>query len=150
MLIRPYTADDRVGCLGIFRSNVPLYFVADDEPEFVRFIDQKLGLFCVVSVESVLVACGGTSIDYPELGAATLCWGMVSAGLHRRGIGRALLVHRIKMVTAKYPTIRRLRLNTTQKAQAFFELHGFRVTQVDANGYGVGLDRVSMECELTY
>src|SRR5208337_2424314 len=43
MQIRSYAPADREICLKIFRSNVPGYFAASEEPEFARFLDGKIG-----------------------------------------------------------------------------------------------------------
>jgi ribosomal protein S18 acetylase RimI-like enzyme len=144
MQIRSYAPADREICLKIFRSNVPGYFAASDEPEFARFLDGKIGSLWVVVDNGVIVACGGVALEHPEAGIGTLCWGVVAADKHRHGIGSALLQHRINYVATEQPATRLLRVNTTQLAQGFFERHGFAAMQVVAGGYGAGLDRVVM------
>jgi len=145
MQIRTYATADHETCLKIFRSNVPTYFAASDEPEFERFLDGQIGPLWVVVDNGVIVACGGVALDHPEAGIATLCWGMVAADKHRHGIGSALLQHRINYVAAEQPATRLLRANTTQLAQGFFERHGFAAAQVVTGGYGAGLDHVVMD-----
>jgi ribosomal protein S18 acetylase RimI-like enzyme len=144
MQIRPYATADREICLKIFRSNVPTYFAASDEPEFARFLDRQIGPLWVVADGGVIVAYGGVALDHPETGIATLCWGMVAADKHRHGIGSALLQHRINYVAAEQPATRLLRADTTQLAQGFFERHGFVAVQVVTGGYGAALDHVVM------
>jgi ribosomal protein S18 acetylase RimI-like enzyme len=144
MQIRSYAPADQEICLKIFRSNVPGYFAASEEPEFARFLDGKIGPLWVVVDNGVVVACGGVALEHPEAGIATLCWGMVAADKHRHGIGSALLRHRINYVAAEKPATRLLRANTTQLAQGFFERHGFAAVQALAGGYGAGLDHVVM------
>jgi hypothetical protein len=87
MQIRPYATADHEICLKIFRSNVPAYFAASDEPEFERFLDGQIGPLWVAVNNGGILACGGVALDYPEAGIATLCWGMVAADKHRHGIG---------------------------------------------------------------
>jgi N-acetylglutamate synthase-like GNAT family acetyltransferase len=146
MQIRFYTIKDRSPCLEIFRSNVPAYFAASDEQEFAHFLDKLPGPFCIVEIDGEVVACGGLAADHPELNVATLCWGMVAANLHRHGIGRALLDFRMRILATEYPSTRRVRVNTTQVAQAFFQRHDFIVIGVETDGYGAGLNRVVMDC----
>ena len=148
MQIRNYMGEDRARCLEIFTSNVPTYFAATDQPGFVRFMAELPGLFFVVDVERDVVACGGVAIDHPEPSIATLCWGMVASDSHQRGIGRALLDYRMQIVLTGHPSIRRVRVNTTQLVRGFFERHGFLAIHVETNGYGIGLDSVRMEREL--
>jgi hypothetical protein len=64
MQIRPYATADHETCLKIFRSNVPAYFDASDEPE--RFLDGQIGPLWVVVDNGVIVACGGVALDHPE------------------------------------------------------------------------------------
>jgi GNAT superfamily N-acetyltransferase len=116
MQIRPYATADREACLTIFRSNVPAYFAATDEPQFASFLDGKIGVVWVVVDNGGVVGCGGVALDHPEPGIATLCWGMVAADKHRHGIGSALLRQRIDYVAAEQPATRLLRANTTHSS----------------------------------
>jgi GNAT superfamily N-acetyltransferase len=145
MQIRPYVAADYETCLKIFRSNVPAYFAASDEPEFERFLSAQMEPFWVAVDNGIILACGGIALDYPEANIATLCWGMVAADKHRHGIGSALLQHRINYVATERPTTRLICANTTQLAQAFFERKGFAAVHVATGGYGAGLDYVVMQ-----
>ena len=145
MQIRYYTIKDRSPCLEVFRSNVPDYFTASDEQEFARFLDRLPGPFCIVEIGGGVAACGGLALNDPEPNVATLCWGMVAANLHRHGIGRALLELRMQILTTEYPSTKRVRVNTTQVAQPFFQRHDFAVIDVESDGYGAGLDRVVLD-----
>ena len=145
MHIRKYATDDRTTCLSIFRSNVPTYFAASDEEKFAQFLDDPRVKFWVVDMGGQIRACGGLAVYYPKPEMATLCWGMVARNFQRQGIGRALLEFRMKLVTARHPTIRRLRVNTTQVVQAFYERHGFGAVHVEPDRYGSGFDHVMMD-----
>ena len=91
MQIPSYSTDDRATCLSIFRTNVPTYFVASDEVEFARFLDDLPAQFWVVHMDGQIRACGGIATYHPEPDIATLCWGMVALNSQRQGIGKALL-----------------------------------------------------------
>jgi N-acetylglutamate synthase-like GNAT family acetyltransferase len=145
MKIRRYVTEDRSPCLEVFTSNVPAYFAASDELEFVRYLEKGPGPFYVVDVDGRIVACGGVAVDHPEPNVATLCWGMVAASFHRHGIGSALLDFRVRILTTEHPSVKRVRVNTTQVAQPFFEHHGFVAKSVRTDGYGTGLDHVVMD-----
>lgn len=145
MEIRSYVTDDRTTCLSIFRSNVPTYLAASDEAEFARFLDDLRVEFWVVDIDGQIRACGGVAVYYPEPDMGTLCWGMVALKFQRQGIGTALLEFRMRLVAARHPTIRRLRVNTTQVVQAFYERHGFSAIHVEPDRYGSGLDHVVMD-----
>jgi N-acetylglutamate synthase-like GNAT family acetyltransferase len=145
MLIRDWNQGDRLRCIEILRSNVPRYIAACDEEDFNRFLNRLPGPFFVVEIDHRVAACGGMAIRHPEPRIATLCWGMVDSSSHRRGVGRALVKHRLRMIETGFPSIERVRVNTTQLVQRFFEQHGFRSTETERNGYGLGLDRGVIE-----
>jgi GNAT superfamily N-acetyltransferase len=145
MEIVPYETKDRPACLQVFRSNVPTYFAASDEMAFARFLDGLAVPFWVMKNSGELRACGGFAIKHPEPNCATLCWGMVISTAHRQGIGSAMLDFRIRIVATEYPSVARIRVNTTQLVQAFYEHHAFVVVRTDLDGYGSGLNRVVMD-----
>ena len=148
MHIRRYASEDRVACLQILGSNVPTYFRASDEAEFANLLEQQRDPFWVAEHDGSVVGCGGLAPDHPETGTATLCWGIVAAHMHHRGVGRALLEHRLRTLAADYPWIERVQVNTTQLVQGFFERHGFVAVSSEAGGYGPGLDHVRLSRRL--
>jgi N-acetylglutamate synthase-like GNAT family acetyltransferase len=78
---------------------------------------------------------------------AALTWGMVRRDLHRQGIGRDLLHYRLKAIRAD-GRAKVVRLRTVPLVQEFFARQGFDVVDVVPNGYGPGLDRVTMALQL--
>jgi GNAT superfamily N-acetyltransferase len=149
MQIRTYLPDDRTACLNVFRSNVPAYFAASDEAEFARFLDDLQAKYWVVDVDGQIRACGGLALYYPERDMATLCWGMVARNFQRQGIGKVLLEFRMGVVATQSPSITRLRINTTQVVQVFYERRGFAAVRVEPGGYGPELDHVVMDRVVT-
>ena len=96
-----------------------------------------------------IVGCGGYAIDQDEPGRADLCWGMVRQEKHRRGYGRTLVHARID-AAKRDPAVRVIALDTSQHTTGFYERFGFRVTKVEPDGYGPGLDRCEMRLELNH
>lgn len=144
MEIRPFTKADREACLALLRSNVPEHFVASDEADLARFLDALPGPYFVVEDGGRIVASGGIAAEQDGV-TASLCWGIVDAARQRAGIGTRLLSHRLASFLPGHPEVRRVRINTTQKVQAFYEKHGFAPTEVRPGAYGPGLDHVRME-----
>lgn len=143
---RDYHPSDRTACLEIFRSNVPLYFAAGDEAEFLGFLDNLPGPYIVMEKGPEIIACGGYGLE-PSTGTASLCWGMVRQDQHRQGLGRFLLETRLRHMT-EVGQVRWVLLNTSQHTQGFYEKYGFRLLRKIPNGYGDGLDRCEMRLEL--
>lgn len=99
--------------------------------------------YFVVEQDNEVIACGGFSI-YPDKQLATMTWGLVHNRLHKKGIGKALILHRIAAIRAASPSIT-IGLDTTQHSYAFFEKLGFITTKITNDSYGEGMHRYDME-----
>ena len=141
---RSYCPLDRDGCLAVFDSNVPVYFMPRERAEFTGFLDRLPGPYLVAEEPSgTVVACGGYAVN-GETGIADMCWGMVTRSHHGRGIGKHLL--RLRMEGAKQdPAVRLIQLITSQHTREFYERQGFRLLSVEPDGFGPGLDQCKME-----
>ncbi len=143
MLIEPYRADHRDACLGLFDSNVPRFFLAEERGEFETFLNATPGPYLVGTIGGQVIAAGGYAEDRSQVGAWVLCWGMVTGSLHKHGFGRALLQARLRAL-GELPDFREVRINTSQHTRGFFERFGFIVTAVEQDGLGPGLHRHAM------
>lgn len=143
MEIRSYAAADAEGCLAVFESNRPRYFAENERERFAEFLASGPSTYYVMEHEGQVLGCGGWAAE-AEPGLVSLTWGMVRADLHRKGLGRLLLFYRLKEI-GKQAGVERVRMETTQHVAGFFErAGGFRVVQTEPDGYGAGLDRVTM------
>jgi ribosomal-protein-alanine N-acetyltransferase len=153
MQIRPYVPADRAACLAIFEGNMPRYFALGEWSDFARWLDaQDAGQlaypenlaepYFVVEDNRQVIACGGFCAHRRQL-VVGLAWGMVRHDLHRQGIGRTLLEHRLQLAHTHYPAYAVV-LDTSQHSYPFFERLGFRVMRIIPDGYGPGLDRYDM------
>lgn len=141
--IRPYVARDREGCLALLRSNVPEHFSPAEEAELDTFLRHLPGPYFVVEDDAgALLACGGFAVETSEPSVGALCWGIVHPRHQRRGLGTALTRHRLE---AAPPSVKLVRIRTSQKVRGFYEKLGFVATRVTKDGLGPGLDEVQME-----
>ena len=146
--IRPYSPSDRDACLAVFDSNVPRFFITAERAGFASFLDELPGPYIVLTDASgVIVGCGGYAIADDEPGRADLCWGMVRKEKHRRGYGRTLTHARID-AAKRDADVRVIALECSQHTTGFYERFGFRVTKVEPDGFGPGLDRCLMRLEV--
>jgi N-acetylglutamate synthase-like GNAT family acetyltransferase len=137
MDLRPYVPADRETCLQIYDSNsLPVAGRA----EFVSFLEGLPAQFLVMEHDSAVIGCGGYQID-AEAALASLVWGMVRRDSQRMGLGRYLLMYRLREI-GKVGGIERVRLETLREYAAFFEGQGFKVV-------GTGDSRVEMVKRLT-
>lgn len=144
--VRPYRTSDLDACLRVFESNVPRFFREHERDEYQRFLGAPPGPYVVLETEQgEIVAAGGYAIVGEEE-RADLCWGMVRADLHGRGIGRMLTETRIRAAVAD-PRVRRVAINTSQHTRGFYERLGFRLLELVPDGYAPGLDRCEMRLE---
>lgn len=152
MKIRPYSPTDRTACLDIFNSNLPRYFAPEELDLLINWLNAKdknetayksniAEHFYVLETEGTVNACGGFYIDNNH--HAKMTWGMVHNGLHGTGLGKALLLDRLKEIGKLYPGCS-VALDTSQHTYGFFEKLGFKVTKITKDGYGEGLDRYDM------
>lgn len=141
--IRPYLDTDRQACLAIFRSNLPRYFDPSELPEFAAFLEQPSGDYFVVEQGGAVVACGGC---YLREGTGRLSWGMVSQACHGASIGSALLAWRVDHLFQRTGTAE-ITIDTSQHTAGFFARHGFRTTRQITDGFGPGIDQVSMSLQ---
>lgn len=146
MDVRPYLLTDRDACLAVFDSNAPEFFLAHERAEFESFLDTPSGSYFVLDHDGLIAGCGGYVIgDEPAL--ARMAWGMVLRDWQRKGLGRLLLMYRLRQIT-KAGGVQFVSLDTTQRSAPFFLSQGFKAVNVAANGYGPGLDRVEMTMKL--
>lgn len=140
MEIRPYSQADRAACLAVFDSNVPRFFAPGERGDFERFLEALATPYFVMEHDGAIVGCGGYALGAE---AATLTWGLIQASLHRNGLGRFLLMYRLREI-GKAGAAAVVRLSTSQHSAGFFEKQGFRAGAIEKDGYGAGLDRIEM------
>lgn len=145
MNIRPYSEQDRKACLAILDENTPEFFIAEDHHSLDHFLSHLPGPYFVGEAQGTIIACGGWALGSD--GMAVLTWGMVGRAFHRRGLGRRLLRFRLEAIRNDTQA-KVARIHTVQLVQAFFAKEGFTVIDTVPNGFGPGLDRVTMELRL--
>lgn len=146
--IRPYIHADRSACIALFESNVPAYFGAHEQQDFLDCIDEEIGSYLVMQDDDgALLGCGGYATHPESPAIASLCWGMVRRDLHGHGLGERLLDARLQRIRAdgRYDTVR---IETTPMSRGFFARHGFVVVREEADGFGGGYDLVEMALDL--
>lgn len=145
MKIREYQSGDHEACLKIMQSNIPEYFQEADLADFASFLANLPGpYFVVMHAKTGLIACGGIAFGRTTATEAVLCYGMVTRSQLHQGIGAELLRKRLEFFLPHAPQVERIVVNTTQKTEGFFRKFGFSVVERELDGFGTGLDRVSM------
>jgi N-acetylglutamate synthase-like GNAT family acetyltransferase len=139
MDIRPYSHLDLDPCLAVFDSNSPRYLDASARRDFEEFLDQQGCPYFVMEHDGAIVGCGGFSIE-PQQALARLLWGMIRFDSHKLGLGRYLLLFRLREIT-KAGGVQTVHLDAPQQSATFYEKQGFKVI-------GSGMNRVQMVMKL--
>ncbi|MCA1589581.1 MAG: GNAT family N-acetyltransferase [Acidobacteria bacterium] len=138
MNIRPFTPDDTESVVAVFRSNIPKYFVPEEEAGLREFLtDVRAEDYFVMELDDEIVGVGGIALNEDE--TVSLCWGMVRSDHLGTGLGKRLTQFRIDAAREKFGTLP-LVISTSQRTQGFYEKFGFRLTEHTPNGFGPGLD----------
>lgn len=144
MEVRPYAPTDRDSCLALFDSNTPDNFAPQERADFEAWLDGEPEHYVVLEHEGTVVACGGFALPEPGSTDARLTWGMVGRLWHRQGLGRFLLMYRMRELGKTAAVVQTVSLETTQHAAPFFASQGFRVEHSVKDGYAPGLDKLEM------
>ena len=140
MLIRSYSTKDKLACLEVFSSNIPIFFAENELDEFAIFLDGDTSTYLVVESEGEIFGCGGY---YVRDGVGRLSWGMVKKDSHRSGFGSALLFARLDRLFNEH-RVDIVAIDTSQYSSGFFEHFGFRTENVCENGLVTGLHKYQM------
>ena len=145
MDVRPYLTADREACLALFDSNTPQYFHISERSGFEQFLTDPQCPYFVMEWNGELVGCGGYDLS-GEI--ASLVWGIIRHDFHRQGLGRYLLLFRLREI-GRAGTFPAVQVDTSQIAAPFFAKQGFRTMEVIPDGWAPGYDRVPMLKKLT-
>lgn len=147
MDVRPYSPADRTACLAIFDTNTPKFFDPTERHSFGTFLNAPFGSYFVMEHEGAMIGCGGYAVEEGS-SLASLIWGMIRHDLHKHGLGRFLLMFRLKEIS-KANSANLVRLATSQHSAGFFQKQGFKAVSMEKDGYAPGMDRVEMRMKLS-
>jgi len=147
MDVRPYLPADRDACLAVFDSNAPDFFKSHERRDFEGFLDRGAVPYFVMEHDGAIIGCGGYFVT-EQKAVARLVWGMVRRDWRRQGLGRFLLLFRLRQIT-KAGGVEMVHLDTSPDSASFFQSQGFKLARVAKDGYAPGLDRVEMTMKLT-
>ena len=97
--------------------------------------------------EEAIIGCGGYLFS-PDQSIATLRWGMVRRSSQKMGLGRFLLMYRIREI-GREGTAGMVVAHVPRPSAAFFEKQGFRVSEAGTEGCELGFDCMAAIKKLT-
>jgi N-acetylglutamate synthase-like GNAT family acetyltransferase len=114
MDLRPYRADDRHACLALLQPS----------PDLEAFLTAPAGPFFVMEHDGALIGCGGY---VTEARTARLVWGVIRPDMRRQGLGRFLLMYRLREI-GKLGSIETVSVDVPPEFAPFFEKQGFHTS----------------------
>ncbi|MFN6964365.1 MAG: GNAT family N-acetyltransferase [Pyrinomonadaceae bacterium] len=147
MNIRPYNERDLADVIALFRSNIPKYFVPDEETGLREFLSESGDGYYVAELDSSVVGAGGFALN-DDGGSKTisLCWGMIRADRLGTGLGKRLTEFRIKAARERFGALP-IVISTSQHTRGFYERFGFRMTRHVADHFAPGIDLCEMRLD---
>lgn len=126
----------------LFRSNVPAYFAAPEEPDLLAYLRSGQPYFVAREASAARpVAAGGYALNRDRV---VLTWGLVHAAHHRQGIGRRFTEFRLAKAAAHYPGLP-IEIETSQHTAPFYEQLGFRLLRIHLNYWAPELHLYHMQ-----
>ena len=147
--IKKYSTSDFDQCVYIFKSNVPEYFAKDELSDFQKYLkniskikDGWNDSFFILNRDKKIVGCAGLGINKSKK-IATLSWGMVARNYHGKGIGSQLTKYRLNLLQS-YKLDLKISLDTSQHSYLFYEKFGFKMVDIEHDGYEKGMHKYNM------
>ncbi len=145
-MIRPYMHADQPQVIRLLRLNTPQYFAETEEADLLDYLDRHLEDYFVVEEAGQIVGAGGINY-FPEAQLARISWDIVHPDFQGKGIGSALLRHRLNLLK-KDPAIRQVIVRTSQHVHTFYEKNGFTLEKTAADFWAPGFDLYQMALQL--
>jgi GNAT superfamily N-acetyltransferase len=118
MDLRTFGISDLQGCLAVAES------AGCSREGLEAHLEKMDAPFFVLVHEDRVLGCGGFRIAGGE---AWLEWGMVSREVWRQGLGRYLLMWRLKEIGRVAPGVEFVRAHVPEEIQGFYVKQGFRL-----------------------
>lgn len=144
----PYAPAQESAVIAVFRSRVGTHFESSEEADLREYLAAlahpercaECMAFWTLWLDDGIVGCGGIEVLDD---CAYLCWGIIDARYGGRGLGSALLRHRL--AAARERGARSLFADTTPQAEGFYARHGFETYHRAPNYWGGSIDLAAME-----
>jgi predicted N-acetyltransferase YhbS len=136
---------DHATCEEIFRLNAPLHFPPDRGQTFDDFkawLREESSLIIVAESNGVVQGLGGINVKYfpaEDRRVAYLVFGMVHPDHHRRGIGTALLLCRLSLLSPDHLPMT-VCMVSAGMSYRFYKRFGFRYFATTSSAHEAPLD----------
>lgn len=139
--LRPYTTDDYPAIIALFLLNTPAYFCPPEQQDLEAFLKNEIEHYFVAEEHGKVLASGGCAVEKNE---GWLCWFIVDAREHGKGLGRLVINKCLEILNADV-RVEKIKLWTSQLVYPFYEKFGFVVTETEDDFWGAGMHLYKME-----
>ncbi len=143
--IRTYQTEDKTRVLELLKLNVPEYFAESEIEDFANYLDSEIEHYFVAELNGKIVSAGGINFENNDK-IAKISWDIIAPDFQGKGIGGALLAHRIEFLES-FKTIEQVLVRTSQHAYKFYEKNGFVLKEVEKDYWAEGFDLYKMILE---
>lgn len=145
-MIRKYKEQDHHHLIELIKLNTPDYFDESEWLEFSDYLKNEIEDYFVVEADTEIVGCGGLNYE-AEQNRAVISWDMIHPSFQGKGIGKALLDHRIAQVKS-HADLTELLVRTSQHTWLFYKKSGFELMFVKKDFWAKGIDLYQMIMKL--
>ncbi|MGV3541248.1 MAG: GNAT family N-acetyltransferase [Rufibacter sp.] len=143
MIIREFKSTDKTEVLELLKRNTPDFFDPAEEKDLDHYLDNEVEDYFVVEQNSKIIGAGGINY-FPEEKAARISWDIIDPESQGRGVGRALMEHRVNMLENN-PMVTCVIVRTSQLVYRFYEKMGFALVNVEKDYWAANYDLYQME-----
>ncbi|MCK0125356.1 GNAT family N-acetyltransferase [Gelidibacter sp. F2691] len=142
-MIRNYSIEDKSKIIDLLIQNTPEYFDPAEQQDLSHYLDTKVEDYFVYEEQSKILGAGGINYILGDH-LARISWDLVAPEMQGKGIGKALMHHRIKHINRK-PNIQMISVRTSQLAYKFYEKFGFKLVSVEKDYWAKNFDLYQLE-----
>lgn len=141
---RPFAAEDKMLCLGLFDANCPAHFAARERTDYKAFLDASPRGYEVCLADGQIVGAYGLAGEGPL--RRELKWMLLEPQAQGSGIGSAMMCRATAMARGSGLSV--IDIAASHLSAPFFAGHGAVVVSEIENGWGPGMHRVDMVVRL--
>ena len=142
---RPFSLTDYKSCLKMFDANTPDNFAPNERDDYERFIAASPSFYRVCLVKEKVVGAYGIAIE-TQTNRGRIRWIMTTVSSRGIGLGRFMMLELLDH--AREIGIGFIDIAASQQSASFFKSFGAMEQRREPEGWGPGLDRVTMELKL--
>lgn len=140
--IREYKTEDKDELISLLRLNTPQFFAAEEEEDFVNYLESERELYYVLCIDDKIVGCGGINFDN-EKSIGKISWDIIHPNYQGKSLGSQLLKYRLNTLKA-IESVQKITVGTSQVAYKFYQKHGFELREIVKDYWADGFDLYAM------